>query len=119
MSCLCNGPGFASWARSQVTTDERRQLEGVITKALLALRANDTLRGDYHPLHGSESYDAKPGGMSDESEAAMRSTHMLFGEPSAPDMVRRRTPPNTAHGGFTRWSRVGHLVGRSSASGRR
>ena len=75
-----------------VTTDERRHLEEIVVRALLSL-TEDQHKGDYHPLSGSDSYEPKAGGMSEESEEAMRSTHMLFGEPSAPDMMVSERKP--------------------------
>merc|ERR1711988_1947905 len=41
------------------------------------------LKGDYFPLHGSHSYAAKPGGMSEEKEDELRKTGNLFQEPDS------------------------------------
>jgi len=61
--------------------EERRELERVIVKGLLGLTGE--LKGDYFPLHGSRSYAAKPGGMSEEKEEELRSGGNLFQEPDS------------------------------------
>jgi len=61
--------------------EERRELERVIVKGLLSMTGD--LKGDYYPLHGSRSYAAKPGGMSDEKEEQLRSNGNLFQEPDS------------------------------------
>ena len=61
--------------------EERRELESVITKSLLSLEGD--LKGDYFPLHGSKSYEAKPEGMSLEKEDQLRSNGNLFQEPDS------------------------------------
>jgi len=63
------------------TKDERRKLEEIVTKALTNL--NGELEGDYFPLAGSQSYSAKPGGMSSEEEEKLRTDHFLFQEPDS------------------------------------
>merc|ERR1711988_986581 len=60
---------------------ERRDLERLVTKALL--RMGGDLRGDYFPLHGSRSYAKKPNGMSEEKEEELRSCGNLFQEPDS------------------------------------
>merc|ERR1719424_402512 len=52
------------------TKEERRKLEEMVTKALCNLTGE--LEGDYFPLSGSESYAAKPGGMTTEEEEKLR-----------------------------------------------
>jgi len=61
--------------------EERRELEKVIVKGLLSLEGD--LKGDYFPLHGSRSYEAKPEGMSLEKEEELRSNGNLFQEPDS------------------------------------
>ena len=56
--------------------EERRELEKVIVKGLLSLEGD--LKGDYFPLHGSRSYEAKPEGMSLEKEEELRKNGNLF-----------------------------------------
>merc|ERR1719272_454214 len=48
------------------TKNERREVERVMSKALLGLEGE--LKGDYYPLAHSNSYVPKPGGMSMEEE---------------------------------------------------
>ncbi|KAF4741186.1 Creatine kinase S-type, mitochondrial, partial [Perkinsus olseni] len=64
-----------------VTFEERRELERIIVKGLLNLK--EELKGDYYPLHGSKSYEPKPGGMTREQEEDMRENHFLFQEPDS------------------------------------
>jgi len=61
--------------------EERRELEKVIVKGLLSLEGD--LKGDYFPLHGSRSYEAKPEGMSLEKEEELRKNGNLFQEPDS------------------------------------
>merc|ERR1719359_1856769 len=61
--------------------EERRKLEAVAVKGLLNM--TEDLKGDYFPLHGSRSYDAKPNGMSEEQEDVLRKTGNLFQEPDS------------------------------------
>merc|ERR1712003_398825 len=63
------------------TFEERRELERVIVKGLMGLTGE--LKGDYYPLHGSQSYAAKPNGMSEEKEEALRENGNLFQEPDS------------------------------------
>merc|ERR1712228_340148 len=64
-----------------ISFDERRQLEKLVTTALLNMGGD--LKGDYFPLHGSKSYPPKPNGMSEEQEEKLRSTGNLFQEPDS------------------------------------
>merc|ERR1719235_2836984 len=64
-----------------ITFEERRRLEALCTKALLKMKGD--LKGDYFPLHGSNSYKAKPGGMSVAKEEELRSCGNLFQEPDS------------------------------------
>merc|ERR1712176_424150 len=63
------------------TFEERRELERVIVKGLEGLTGE--LKGEYFPLHGSQSFAAKPGGMSEEKEEALRKNGNLFQEPDS------------------------------------
>merc|ERR1719443_2637286 len=60
---------------------ERREVERVMTKALLGLEG--TLKGDYYPLAHSNSYPPKMGGMTMVEEEQMREEHFLFQEPDS------------------------------------
>jgi len=61
--------------------ENRRELERVVVKALLAL--DGELQGDYYPLAGSQSYEPKPGGMTYAEEEKKRNDHFLFQEPDS------------------------------------
>merc|ERR1719473_651419 len=61
--------------------EERREVERVMTKALLSL--DGELKGDYYPLAYSTSYFPKPGGMQYEEEESLRADHFLFQEPDS------------------------------------
>merc|ERR1711915_194509 len=63
------------------TFEERREVERVVVKGLLAMTGD--LKGDYFPLNGSRSYAAKPNGMTVEKEESLRSTGNLFQEPDS------------------------------------
>merc|ERR1719443_2612463 len=60
---------------------ERREVERVMTKALLGLEGE--LKGDYYPLAHSNSYPPKMGGMTRAEEDKMREEHFLFQEPDS------------------------------------
>merc|ERR1719353_1122334 len=64
-----------------ISFSERRALEKLVTGALLNMGGD--LKGDYFPLHGSESYPPKPNGMSEEQEKQLRATGNLFQEPDS------------------------------------
>merc|ERR1711988_1165223 len=57
---------------------ERRELEKLCAGALLTMDGD--LKGEYFPLHGSKSWSAKPGGMSEEKEGELRKCGNLFQE---------------------------------------
>merc|ERR1712233_258985 len=63
------------------TFEERREVERVVVKGLLAMKGD--LKGEYFPLHGSQSFAAKPGGMTEEKEEALRKNGNLFQEPDS------------------------------------
>merc|ERR1712023_481700 len=60
---------------------ERRDLEALVTKALLNMKGD--LKGDYFPLHGSRSYADKPDGMPESKEEELRAMGNLFQEPDS------------------------------------
>jgi creatine kinase len=61
---------------------ERRRAETIIVKALQGL--GGAWQGGYMPLTWSESYAAKPMGMSVEEQAELRDEGLLFLEPTSP-----------------------------------
>jgi len=66
-----------------ISFEERRRLEKLCVKALLAMEGD--LKGEYFPLNGSKSNPAgdKPDGMSDEKENDLRTKGNLFQEPDS------------------------------------
>jgi len=63
-------------APSQMTIDQRVEVERVLSKALLELTGE--LEGEYYPLATSCSYPARPGGMTAEEEHMLESKSLLF-----------------------------------------
>merc|ERR1719163_963599 len=61
--------------------EERRELEALAVKALLSMEGD--LKGDYYPLHGSQSYAPKPEGMPEAKEEDLRKVGNLFQEPDS------------------------------------
>jgi len=61
--------------------EERREIERLVVQGLKNL--DGELKGDYYPLHGSRSYAAKPGGMSEAMADNLRSRGNLFQEPDS------------------------------------
>merc|ERR1711937_863057 len=59
-----------------ISFEERRRLEALCVKALLNMEGD--LKGDYFPLHGSQSYGKKMGGMSEAREEELRKMGNLF-----------------------------------------
>ena len=64
-----------------ISFEERRALEALCVKGLLNMEGE--LKGDYFPLHGSQSYAAKPTGMTEEKEEQLRKCGNLFQEPDS------------------------------------
>merc|ERR1712070_480523 len=64
-----------------ISFEERRKLEALCVKALLNMEGD--LKGEYFPLHGSQSYAEKPNGMSEEKEESLRKCGNLFQEPDS------------------------------------
>ncbi|CAE7225146.1 unnamed protein product [Symbiodinium natans] len=65
--------------------DERRAVEQILAHSLSALTG--TLQGEYLPLSGSQSYAAKPGGMSEDEEMDLHAEGLLFEEPDSSVLV--------------------------------
>jgi len=66
---------------SAVTRDERREVERLLVQALESL--TDDLGGEYLPLRGSDSYPARPGGMTRNEEDKLRAENSIFDEPDS------------------------------------
>merc|ERR1711907_799125 len=64
-----------------ISFEERRKLEALCVKALLNMDGD--LKGEYFPLHGSQSYAEKPNGMTTEKEESLRKCGNLFQEPDS------------------------------------
>merc|ERR1719387_2309128 len=64
-----------------ISFEDRRRLEDVVVKALCGMQGD--LKGDYFPLHGSQSYAPKLGGMSEAEEEGFRAVGNLFQEPDS------------------------------------
>jgi len=64
-----------------ISFEDRRKLEKLVVNALLQMEGD--LAGEYFPLHGSRSWEAKPNGMSNEKEGELRSCGNLFQEPDS------------------------------------
>jgi len=64
-----------------ISFEDRRKLEKLVVNALLQMEGD--LAGEYFPLHGSRSWEAKPNGMSHEKEEELRSCGNLFQEPDS------------------------------------
>lgn len=59
-----------------MSPDQRGEVERVLSKALLELTGE--LEGEYYPMPSSQSYPARPGGMTLEEEQFLRSSSLLF-----------------------------------------
>jgi len=64
-----------------VTRDERREVERLLVQALESL--TDELGGEYFPLRGSDSYPARPGGMTRDEEDELRAEISIFDAPDS------------------------------------
>jgi creatine kinase len=64
-----------------MTLDERLQVERLTVQALSELAG--PLEGEYFPLAGSQSYAAKPGGMSRQQEEELLRARLLFEQPDS------------------------------------
>merc|ERR1712157_36025 len=60
-----------------------RSVRGTRLPPCTTFEERGELKGDYYPLHGSQSYAAKPNGMSEEKEEALRKNGNLFQEPDS------------------------------------
>lgn len=63
------------------SSEERIKVEQLAYKALEELGGN--FRGEYFPLQGSATHDAKPEGMSDEEADRLLDDNLLFQEPDS------------------------------------
>eukprot|EP00931_Biecheleriopsis_adriatica_P043750 TRINITY_DN24_c0_g1_i1.p1 TRINITY_DN24_c0_g1~~TRINITY_DN24_c0_g1_i1.p1 ORF type:complete len:1146 (-),score=312.83 TRINITY_DN24_c0_g1_i1:153-3293(-) len=61
--------------------EERCEVERLLVKALLSL--DGSLKGEYFPLLGSQTYAPKPGGMSAQEEKALSDSGLLFYQPDS------------------------------------
>lgn len=64
-----------------ISVDERREVERVLSKALLGLCGE--LNGTYYPLKGSNSFVPMPGGMVQEDQEMLEKDQFLFREPDS------------------------------------
>merc|ERR1712232_649926 len=71
-----------------ISADQRKELEGIVTKALSTLEGE--LKGDYYPLAGSNTYDAKPNGIDEATEKRLIEEHFLFQAPDEPMLLSWR-----------------------------
>jgi len=63
-----------------MTTDQRGEVERVLSKALLELTGD--LEGEYYPMPSSPSYPARPGGMTADEENLLAKRGLLFKPPT-------------------------------------
>jgi creatine kinase len=78
-----------------ISADQRKELEAIVVGALLGLEGD--MKGDYYPLHGSETYAPKPGGIDHETEKQLTADHFLFQEPDEPMLLSWRMERNWPH----------------------
>ena len=71
-----------------ISADQRKELEGLVVKALGTLEGS--LKGDYYPLAGSNTYAPKPNGIDKETEERLVKEHFLFQEPDEPMLLSWR-----------------------------
>merc|ERR1712118_63949 len=64
-----------------ISFEKRRELEALCVKGLLSMEGD--LKGDYFPLHGSQSYAPKPEGMPESKEEELRAMGNLLQEPDS------------------------------------
>ena len=76
---------------------ERMKAERVATSALESLQG-EFGGGDYFPLHGSDTYGAKQGGMSPEQELEFRCDRHLFQPPTSPLLLASHMERDWPHG---------------------
>jgi creatine kinase len=69
-----------------ISKNQRDELEALIVGALDGIE-DPELKGEYYPLHGSQTYPGKPGGISEAEEKELISSHLLFQEPSDEPML--------------------------------
>jgi len=71
-----------------ISADQRKELEGIVVGALATLTGS--LKGEYYPLAGSNTYAAKPNGIDKETEERLVKDHFLFQEPDEPMLLSWR-----------------------------
>eukprot|EP00927_Polykrikos_kofoidii_P012832 TRINITY_DN15567_c0_g1_i1.p1 TRINITY_DN15567_c0_g1~~TRINITY_DN15567_c0_g1_i1.p1 ORF type:complete len:964 (-),score=177.46 TRINITY_DN15567_c0_g1_i1:137-3028(-) len=64
------------------TQEERKEAERLVAKALVQIKDED-LEGEYLPMHGSNSFYLRPGGMSSEDESDLMRQSLLFPKPTS------------------------------------
>ena len=78
------------------TYQERVAVERIATTAFLSLEGD--LKGDYFPLAGSNTYAAKPNGITHEEEEQLRNDHFLFQEPDSTLLLAGHMERDWPHG---------------------
>jgi creatine kinase len=78
-----------------ISADQRKELEGIVVKALSTL--SGSLKGDYYPLAGSNTYAPKPNGIDKETEERLVKDHFLFQEPDEPMLLSWRMERDWPH----------------------
>jgi len=71
-----------------ISASQRKELEGIVVGALLKLDGD--LKGDYYPLAGSCTYEAKPTGIDKATEEGLIKDHFLFQAPDEPMLLSWR-----------------------------
>jgi len=67
-----------------MTLEERTEVEHRVARALCSFQG--TLKGEYYPLQGSQTYAPRPNGMCQKDEETLRAAGLLF---EAPDSTMR------------------------------
>jgi len=79
-----------------ISATERKKLEAMVVPALLKL--GEGLKGDYYPLSGSTTFEAKPTGIDKDTEKRLIDEHFLFQEPhDEPMLLSWRMDRNWPH----------------------
>jgi creatine kinase len=75
--------------------DEHSEAERLLTQAFMTL--DDSMKGEYFPLVGSQSYPPKPGGMSEQEEKALGDAGFLFYPPDSTAILSSGTGRHWPH----------------------
>jgi creatine kinase len=78
-----------------ISYNQRVELEQIVTGALKHL--DGSLKGDYYPLAGSQTYKEKPNGIDKETEKRLVEDHFLFQEPDEPMLLSWRMERDWPH----------------------